>query len=175
MNSQTPAALPSSSRTWAWVLLVIVAALALSPFLSDRQQPNEPANRVKCSSNLRQLLASIEQYYTTNRAWPMDLAAILEGDIGSECLVCPSSDGERAGYQSQSLAEQIESIRAHPSKHLSYGYIKPTTATPPPDDVLIFDLPGNHGSDGGHALLTDGRVVWMQPAELQALVQRQVP
>lgn len=171
MNSQTPPPLPSSNRTWAWVLLVVVAALALSPFLSDRQQPNEPANRVKCFSNLRQLLAGIQHYYTTNLAWPMDLAAILEGDIGSECLVCPSSDGERA--IDLTVAEQIESIRAHPSKHLSYGYIKPTTATPPADDVLIFDLPRNHGSDGGQALLIDGRIVWKRPAELQALVQRQ--
>jgi prepilin-type processing-associated H-X9-DG protein len=125
-------------------------------------RPREPAQRVKCASNLRQIGQGIQMYANENRgAFPPSFDAVLSTqDLTPEVFVCPSSDHERAtGPTTQAV---VASFLSNPNLHCSYVYTGAglTSATATPKHVLAYEHATNH-KDGMNVLYGDGTVQWV--------------
>ena len=140
-------------------------------------KPREPADRIKCASNLRQIGMALQIYANDhNRQFPPSFDEVLMyGDITSEVFVCPSSNDTHAtGPTTQAAIQQWRK-----PGFLSYVYV------PPPAGIDSFNITGahvlayeptsHHGGDGMNVLYGDGHVDWLSRrdaayviAELQA-------
>jgi hypothetical protein len=125
----------STAALWfGGVQCCLAAAVVL--ILPQMGRAREPANRVKCASNLRQIGQGIQMYANAHGGvYPSNFELLLapEVDLTSEVLICPSSDHERAtGPTTQAM---VANFRANPI-HCSYGYVggglTSATVTPAP-------------------------------------------
>jgi prepilin-type processing-associated H-X9-DG protein len=142
------------------IALSIAAVFLLgSAFLPTLCRSRETANRVKCSSNLRQIGVAIELYAKEHAGMLPDSFATLvrSEDLVPEVFTCPSSNAERA--------DSIETLATHPTKdNCSYTYLgdglKQNEVT---DDVVLMveDL-DDHDRDGINILFGDGHVDFVQ-------------
>jgi hypothetical protein len=144
--------------------------LLLTPSLG---RAREPANRVKCASNLRQIGQAIQMYAQEHagRLPPGLEHLITDEDLTSEVFVCPSSAGERA--QGDTTQEVVKNFLADPI-HRSYVYVGAglTSTTATPAHVLAYEPLGNHldNPQGIHVLHADGSARWYAAPQAQRLI-----
>jgi prepilin-type processing-associated H-X9-DG protein len=144
----------------AWI------ATAPEPMFS---RGGERSNRVRCSSNLRQIGMGIELYANDHQGkYPDDIQElIVKADIHPEVLICPSSIHEKA--TGATIAEAAENARK--DLHYSYiylgkGLVKPVN----PELVIAYERPGNHDSDGMNVLFGDGHCEWFNEPSMRKLL-----
>ena len=160
--------------------VAIVASLAGvlllgSVFLPTLCRAREPANRVKCASNLKQIGQAMLLYANEHgNAYPDSFVTLLRTeDLVPEVLCCPSSNAEKA--------KSIESLTTQPSEqNCSYLYYGDgVRSDAPADAVVAIDRLDDHDNDGANALFADGHVEFLattrrKPAAWVANVERQV-
>jgi prepilin-type processing-associated H-X9-DG protein len=147
----------------AAILVLILGVEFLTPSLG---RAREPANRIKCSSNLRQIGMAVMMYANQHKGEypPTPDLLLLHEDISSECFVCPSSAGERAA--GKTLAEVLANFRKDPA-HCSYllttaGLNSNNTTS---QHVLAYEYSANHGDKGMNLLYGDGSAQWLNMKE----------
>jgi hypothetical protein len=145
-------------------LALIFAATLILPTLG---RPREPAHRIKCASNLRQIGQSIQIYASENKgAFPPSFDELLmTGDLTSEVFVCPTSNDTAArAATTQAMIQQWRE-----PGHLSYVYVPPlpgvTAATITANHVLAYEAMSHHGGDGMNVLYGDIHVDWIPNRE----------
>jgi hypothetical protein len=167
-----------TSRTaFRWGLGQLLVVLALSVFLPSTGRPREPAQRIKCASNLRQIGQALQIYSAEyGGMYPPSFDELLTTqDILPEAFVCPSSDDERAqGATTRAMLQDF-----HAPGRCSYVYAFDGQTIPAPtvtaQHVLVFEDLVNHNHKGMNVLYGDGTVTWLNQdaaahvtAELQA-------
>ena len=149
-------------------VIVGIILLLISILLPSLCRAREPANRVKCSSNVRQIGQAILLYANDNGGnYPDMLEQVLATqDITAECFVCPSSNDEKApGDTPQEMAKNLSA-----GHHLSYIYLgKALTTHSPPETPVLYEPIDNHDNDGSNVLFVDGHVEWFNRKELAKL------
>ena len=158
---------PSTHRTRAtiglWLgvaqLCLVGAVLVLLP----TRGPREPAMRVKCVSNIRQIGQGLQMYANEHGGvFPPSLDFVLSPQyLESDVFVCPSSNHEpAAGPTTQAV---VANFRAAAHLHCSYVYAGAslTNATATPKHVLAYEHATNHNRDGMNVLYGDGTVGWL--------------
>ena len=169
-----------TSRTaFRWGLGQLLVVLALSVFLPSTGRPREPAQRVKCASNLRQIGQALQIYSTEyGGMYPPSFDELLTTqDILFETFVCPSSSDERADWQGGTTQQSLRTFRVPGG--CSYVYALDgqhvTAASLTAKHVLAYENLSNHGHKGMNVLYGDGTVTWVDTraaehvvAELQA-------
>jgi prepilin-type processing-associated H-X9-DG protein len=161
---------PRKGRAIAGILLAsfVVGILLLLPNMG---RAREPANRIKCSSNLRQIGYGIQLYANENNGLlpPSFGAVLLTQDLTSDVFICPSSNEDPAkGPTPQAVVGNLT-----PGKTLSYVYLYPGPGKRldqlAPATVLAYEVPANHDHkprDGGaHFLYADGNVDYVVNAQ----------
>jgi prepilin-type processing-associated H-X9-DG protein len=91
--------------------------------------------------------------------FPDSLATLLlSTDLTAECLICPSSNDEKA--PGATPAEQAANLQSH--GHLSYIYLGNglTTTTATSTTPVAYEPLMNHDDDGTNILFGDGHVEW---------------
>lgn len=124
-------------------------------------RPREPAQRIKCASNLRQIGQGILLYCNDHGGeYPDSFATILVNeDLTPGVLICPDSDDTpAAGATTQALNTELRS-----TGHCSYIYIGDglNSATVPANAVVAYEPTANHGNSGSNVLFGDGHVQFM--------------
>lgn len=148
-------------RAIVWTVIGCTAGLLLliSILIPSLGTAKEPAKRVMCASNLRQIGQGMALYHHDHRVWPQTLAQIMVGaGINAECFTCPSSGTEKA-----LVATTQEAVQALASpKHCSYVYFPaPADAKSfPAETVLIVERLENHSHQGMNVLFGDGHAEW---------------
>ena len=145
-------------------LLLIGLAVWL---VSGTGRAREPANRIKCASNLRQIGQALQLYSTEcGGAYPPSFDEILlTGDIVPEAFVCPSSTGERAeGATHQELLQNFHRAGACSFVYALEGQDVPASSVTP-KHVLAYEDMANHNRQGMNVLYGDGSTEWLGPRE----------
>jgi prepilin-type processing-associated H-X9-DG protein len=127
------------------------------------------ANRVKCSSNLRQIGECIEVHAKEHGGkYPDDLQQlIIDADLNPEVLVCPSSDQERA----RGATTQESAANAHKDLHYSYLYLGKGLVQPvEPLLVIAYERQPSHEGHGMNVLFADGHCEWFPKESMQKLL-----
>ena len=156
------------------ISLLIVPMCLISILLPSLNRAREAANRIKCSSNMRQIGLALRMYAnsTPGSAFPPDLATLarsstLTPDVfvdPSDNLTTPAAGGSPAVWASQ--------ISSAPSPHCSYVYPYQVgwTDAMPSDVVVLYESPSNHSGDGGNVLFGDGHAEFFRSAEMQKMI-----
>jgi prepilin-type processing-associated H-X9-DG protein len=147
-----------------------VSALGVSILLPSLNRARETANRVKCASNMRQIGQGILLYSNDHRGqYPPDLAALArEEDMAAEMFICPSGNKSApagaGGFTKDQLADWVV-------KNTDYTYLGAgkTNATPA-DEIVLYENPADHGSDGVNALFGDGHVEFLNMSQAQQAI-----
>lgn len=132
----------------------------------------EPANRLRCAANLRQIGQSLVFYAVKYDAhYPPTLATlVVHGDMPAAAFVCPSSPQKVA--LGTTLEATAEFIASDPTSYCSYVY----AAAPLSADavtlqhVLAYEPPAQHGGTGAHFLFGNGSVRWLDQPEADRFV-----
>jgi len=172
ITREIPPARPrrSAGRLLVWaVAIIVIGGMLISVLLPSLCKAREPANRVKCAANLKQIGLAITQYAQENGGhFPPSLVVLMKHeDITLECLVCPSSNDERlsATTTDEALADLSAAERNAPGhKHgLSYVYVGSgmQLKTVAASAVVAYEPLENHNGQGGNVLFGDGHVDWM--------------
>jgi prepilin-type processing-associated H-X9-DG protein len=145
-------------RGLVWTIgIVVIGGMLISVLLPSLCRSSETANRVKCASNLRQIGAALELYAKAHGGhYPNDLRALLvDGDITSECFVCPSSNDIPA----TGATPQAVSAGLGEAGHCSYVFYGQGLSTPlDPDRAIVAENLQDHGGVGMNILFGDGHV-----------------
>ena len=157
-----------------WTVGVLVALLLLAILLLPTMgRARETANRVKCSSCLKQIgLAALLYSNDHGGQLPPDFATMVQTqDITADVFTCPSSDVYMApGATTQQV---VASMLA--GDHLSYAWTGAGLRNDAPADiVLAFDLERHVPKDGVtttgiNVLLGDGTVTFVNEATAKAI------
>jgi hypothetical protein len=146
--------------------VVLAATVGVDVVTPDHSHPREPANRVKCASNLRQIGQGILLYSNDNGVYPPTLGLLIStADINSEVMNCPSSDETRApGTQPTDMAKALD---ANPAMHSSYVYVGASlNIKSPAGCVLAYERRHTHHKERGmNVLYNDGSVNWVDEKE----------
>ena len=167
---------PGSARAAVWLgggeLALLLAFGVMIPSMC---RATEPANRAKCSNNLRQIGLALLTYANTHGGqFPHTLNILLTPDEGAEItadvFTCPSSSDERA--MGQTPAEIARNLTAEPG-HLSYVYVGAglTNAPATADRIVAYDNPHNH-TDGMNILYGDAHVEFLERKRADPLIAR---
>ena len=154
----------------------VAGALLLgSALLPTLCRAREPANRVKCASNLKQIGQAMLLYANENRgAYPDSIVTLLRTqDLVTDVLTCPSGNAEKAA----SVDALAAGLTERNCSYLYYG--DGVTRDAPADAVVMIERPDDHDGDGANALFADGHVEFLatsrtRPAAWVASVERQV-
>ena len=141
---------------------VVVAAMFVLPTLG---RAREPASRIKCASNMRQIGLALSFYLAGHHGlYPPDLASLMadpDCDLTNQVLVCPSSTDEPAA----------EGAPPVPGKSMSFIYLaagpasKTSAAT-----VLLYEPMTNHNGEGANFLYGDGTVRFSPRRQARAMI-----
>jgi prepilin-type processing-associated H-X9-DG protein len=167
---------PGSARAAVWLgggeLALLLAFGVMIPSMC---RATEPANRVKCSNNLRQIGIALLMYANNHGGqFPDTLNILLTPDEGAEItsdvFTCPSSSDERA--MGHTPAEIARNLTAEPG-HLSYVYVGAdlTNATATADRIVAYDNPHNH-TDGINFLYGDAHVEFLVRKRADQVIAR---
>ena len=167
-----------SSRLPRWARLLIIdlvfgvscVFLLASIVLPNLGRAREPATRIKCASNLRQIGQACQMYASAHDGqYPDSLATLMvDEDLSSGLFVCPTSDDVPAnGPTTQPLLADF----AKPG-HCSYVYLGKglTSHQATPGTVIAYEPFSNHGNQGMNVLYGDGAVDWFDPQQAQRLL-----
>jgi prepilin-type processing-associated H-X9-DG protein len=139
------------------------------PMFSHTGPSRERANRMKCSSNLRQIGQGIELYAKEHGGkYPDDIQQlIIHADVNPEVLICPSSNHERAtGATTQELAANAHKDLHHSYLYLGKGLVQPVKA----ELVIAYERKRNHEDDGMNVLFADGHFEWFAAESMKKLM-----
>jgi prepilin-type processing-associated H-X9-DG protein len=175
-----------------WPLLVRLGAavggvaLAIFLVLPTMCGAREPANRVKCASNMKQIgLAAIMYANDHGGRFPDDLDAILTSeDLAPVVMTCPTTaDTPATGDTPRAMLEDF-----HKPGHVSYVYVgKGLTVKSPSDAVVLYEPLSNHtndgmkvwserladrSGDGMNVLFADGHVEWLGNEEGRSILSQ---
>jgi prepilin-type processing-associated H-X9-DG protein len=164
----------SGRRILVWTVgIIVIGGMLVSVMLPSLCRAREPANRIKCASNLRQIGQAIAIYAQDNGGqYPPSLAVLLaHEDITAGVMLCPSSNDEASSATDTAgavadLAAAETNAAGH--KHcLSYIYTGRglTVATASATSVVAYEPLGNHEGDGTNVLFGDGHVDWVNGRE----------
>ena len=153
-----------------------VAWLATSPkpIILMSRTVREPALRVICASNLRQIGEAIDLYCKDNNGrFPEAFRVLLlEHDLSPRCLVCPDDESEgdeddRNGDNNVFLTTQQAAHDLLKSGHYSYTYFGRGLTAPVANDPVIASEPlANHLGEGANVLFGDGHVEFVEKFRL---------
>jgi prepilin-type processing-associated H-X9-DG protein len=155
-------------------LVVLLASIFLPYF--DGMGPGDRPNRVKCASNLKGIGTCVMLYLNDHPGpLPPDFGPlIIETDMTSQMVVCPSSGDEPAeGADPKAVVQTMLNEKGH----LSFIYLgKGMTAKQlTPQIALAYEPLTNHAGEGINVLYGDGHAQWFDKkqaahviAELQA-------
>lgn len=163
MAAQRSSAGPARGARGATVFgcIVLLLAVGVSLLLPTLCRSREPANRVKCASNLRQIGQAIAVYANSHGGrFPPDLQTLaVESDLTSAAFVCPSSNDIPANINKAS--DWAEAFK--PDSHeLSYVYVAGGLGTSDvsSESILAYENPHIHLDEGMNVLFGDYRVEW---------------
>ncbi len=157
-------------RPIVWAIgIIVIGAMLISVMLPSLCRAREPANRIKCASNLRQIGQAIWQYAQANSGhYPPSLAILLkQGDLATDVMVCPSSNELPASAtDAAGAAKELETAEKNEDGHescLSYIYVGrgQTIATVSENTIVAYEPMDNHNDAGTNVLFGDGHVEWM--------------
>ena len=163
-------------RGLAWGMLVVGCAPAAITLLALLLLPSmgrarEPANRVKCASNLRQIGQAIQMYANGHGGrFPPTLGTLLlTEDITSEVFVCPSSNDERAEGPATQAVIRVDSDPLYCSYVYAGAGLNAGAVTR--GHVLVYDRTmGHHNGDGMNVLYGDFSVSWLDPKAAEHVI-----
>jgi prepilin-type processing-associated H-X9-DG protein len=170
---------PGTARAAVWLgggeLALLLAFGIMIPSMC---RATEPANRAKCSNNLRQIGLALLMYANDHGGqFPDTLNVLLLTDseytLTSDIFTCPSSSDERA--TGQTPAEVARNLTAEPG-HLSYVYVGAglTTVTATDDRIVAYDNPRNH-TDGINVLFGDAHVEFLDRKQAEQAIAKLGP
>jgi prepilin-type processing-associated H-X9-DG protein len=154
------------------LVAVGTAAMTVSILLPSLNRARETANRVKCSSNERQIGQAILLYSNDNRGkYPPDLGTLLKTqDITIDVFTCPSSDNEvPAEVKAAPIDVQVAWVNAN-SSYVYVGAGKNNAAGA--DEVVLYEKNEDHDQDGMNFLYGDGHVEWQSKPMAQREIQK---
>src|SRR5687768_4208274 len=142
---------------WTAIVQLVLCAVAvcLLPGGSGGRA-REPANRIKCASNLKQIAWALQLYANNNGGTypPSFDELVLEGEVTPEVFLCPSSADERAyGPTTRAVLQDF-----HAPGHCSYVYtIPPGTAAAAitAKHILAYEPLVNHAGNGINVVYGD--------------------
>jgi prepilin-type processing-associated H-X9-DG protein len=134
-------------------------AMLTSILLPSLNRARETANRVKCSSNLRQIGQGILIYADTHQGnYPPDLGTLVKtGPLTAAVFVCPSASTRLPGRMT---ADQSSDWVNANSDYIYIGANLKMGADP--TIVVCYEKDDDHGGDGMNLLFADGHVEFMQ-------------
>ena len=150
---------------WGVVILIGLPLLLLGIVAPSLCRAREPANRVKCASNERQIAQALTLFASANGGrFPDTLEqALITQDIIPELFCCPSSNDEKA--PGDTVQQQAESLSKR--GHNSYIYLGKGLTTSASDRTpLLYENLSNHDDDGANVLFVDGSVEWVLKKDL---------
>ena len=173
MVAQRSIAAPAQAHAGAAIFgcVVLLLAVAVSLILPTLCRSREPANRVKCASNLRQIGDALATYASSHGGrFPPDLQTLaLDSDLTAATFVCPSSNDIPATIDKP--ADWAAAFK--PDSHeFSYIYVAGGLATSDVTEktVLAYENPSNHLDSGMNVLYGDYRVEWVPKPEADQII-----
>jgi hypothetical protein len=178
----TPASKPG--RNWrAFVLAAVLGFLMIAiMFPCSHGLARPSAKRIVCAANMNGIGKGVILYQNENKdRFPPDLAALAESGLaGAGMLQCPLADNpiSEADIMNDFPFKGIDNMkfRQRFPAFSDYIYIRGLDDKSG-HDVMMFELPMNHGQNVVNMLLADGKVVPQAPPhtlleELQATNNR---
>jgi len=155
---------------------VLCVAFAAAAFTGCAVQlSRERARRAKCVSNLRQIYMAIQVYATDNDdAFPPSLAELFPRYVVDGRLYrCPTAQMATVIEESDLPTGAKDAVGVFTEANTDYVYVPGMTGTFPPDCVLVYGKPGNHGEgEGTNVMFLAGHIAWLQPDALEAALAR---
>lgn len=165
LNDPTLTPAPGRRRAKSAVWLgsaELLFLLAFALILPNMGRASERGNRVKCSSNLRQIGLGFQMYANDNQGQlPPDLMTILATqELTSAVFNCPSSsDVPAAGATPQQMLQDFQNPGRYSYVHAGFTG---TALTATADHVLAYEHAANHDNRGMNVLYGDGHVQWLE-------------
>lgn len=138
---------------WAkWLVIVGVVVFLLGAIiLPDTCRAREPANRVKCGANLKQIGNALTMFANEHEGkYPDKLSDLIAAEsLPPSIFVCPSSSAESAdGKTPEAIVAQLEE-----PKYCSYVYLKENIGKP--DKAVVYERLDDHDKAGMNVLKGD--------------------
>jgi prepilin-type processing-associated H-X9-DG protein len=164
----------SGIRYLVWAVgILVIGGMLISVMLPSLCRAREPANRVKCGSNLRQIGQAIALYAQGHGGqYPPSLAVLFSTeDISAEVMICASSSDEKsAATDMKGVEAEVAAAEGNTPGHkhcLSYVYVGKglTERTATERTIVAYEPLENHGGQGVNVLFGDGHVEFYSKAE----------
>jgi len=168
-RSKRPSYLFLSLVTGLPILLLIGYALWASR--GERKYPD------RCAANLRYLGYGLIAYATEHgNVLPPHFGALFDKYVPDlDSFTCPSTDTPTAKDIPPSDFHLDPPLYANlPRDKVDYFYLSGWTLGDPPQTVVAFDVPGNHGAKRVHVLFLSTDVSWITTGELRSMLARQI-
>lgn len=155
------------------IVSVLGVAFLVALLLPSLGRAREPANRVKCASNMRQIGQAIAMYANDHGGlFPADLKTIFENeDVTASVFTCPSSNDTPAPTAATTQATAAGLLQPG---HLSYVYLGKgmTDQAAATDAVILYEPLTNHSSAGTNVMFGDFHVEWLSAAEAGIILKQ---
>lgn len=151
------------------------SAMMASIMLPSLNRARETANRVKCAANLKVIGLALLMSANENRGqFPAKLSDLIKTqDITFQPFVCPSGITEIPPVV---VAGGKDAIAAWVETNSDYVYMGTgKAARMGPDEILVYEKPGHHGSDGINILFGDGHVDFVSMNRAAQMIEQQAP
>lgn len=142
------------------ILLLLFMLFEMATGLDGHSR--ETRNRMRCANNLRKIGLEAVRYCDDNQQqYPSKLGMLITAHqrlsgLGADGFVCPSSSDTELQVPPAQQADTLLS-----GGHCSYVYVGAgMTSSAGANDVVAFELPDNHGREGGNVVYGDAHVSW---------------
>lgn len=157
---------------WQFVSVMLLLVLGVLMLLPQLGRAREPANRIKCQSNLRQIGQALQMYANDNGGkLPDDFPTLpANEDLSPAVFVCPStSEVPATGPTTQAVVQAMKQPGTVSYLYLGKGL---TSGDLIPDVVLAYEPMSNHDGAGMNVLFGDGHVEWIEGAIAKKLLNQ---